>query len=82
MSLASRALRDGESAPATLNAANEVAVQAFLDGVIGYMAIPKVIEAVMNRCQVRPLRSLPDVLAADKEARVFAEQVIGEFEPA
>ena len=82
LSLASRALRDGESAPATLNAANEVAVQAFLDGVIGYMAIPKVIEAVMNRCQVRPLRSLPDVLAADKEARVFAEQVIGEFKPA
>jgi 1-deoxy-D-xylulose-5-phosphate reductoisomerase len=80
LSLAIRALREGESAPAILNAANEVAVQAFLDGVICYMAISKVIEAVMDRCQVRPLNSLSDVLTADGEARAAAEEVINEFQ--
>ena len=82
LSLAFGALREGESAPAILNAANEVAVQAFLDGEIGYMSISRVIEKVMNSCQVRPLDSLADVLAADKEARALAEQVIREFSPA
>jgi len=82
LSLAFRALQQGESAPATLNAANEVAVQAFLDGAIGYMSISSVIEKVMNQCRLRPLDSLSDVLAADKEARVVAEQVIHEHSPA
>ena len=77
--LAFRALDEGESAPAVLNAANEMAVQAFLDGSIPYLAIPRVIESVMSRCQPRPLDSLADVLAADKEARMIAEFVLAEL---
>jgi 1-deoxy-D-xylulose-5-phosphate reductoisomerase len=76
LALAYRALREGDSAPATLNAANEVAVQSFLDGRIGFALIPKVIRAVLDRTRVTPLISLADVLAADRAARRIAEQVI------
>lgn len=79
LALAYRALREGDSAPAALNAANEVAVQSFLDGQIGFTAIPKIITAVLDRTRVTPLVSLTDVLAADCVARCLAEQVIGEM---
>ena len=79
LALAYRALNEGENAPATLNAANELAVQAFLDGKIGFTAIPKIIEAVMNKAPVMTLFSLADVLAADRAARRIAEQAIGTF---
>jgi len=77
--LAFRALQEGESAPAILNAANEVAVQAFLDGAIGYLSISRVIETAMNRSQLRTLSSLADVLAADMDARMIAKRAVAEF---
>ena len=64
---------------AILNAANEIAVQLFLDGLIGYLTIPRVIEEVMGRCRLRTLKSLDDVLAADTDARVVARQVVSEL---
>lgn len=79
LALAYRALHEGENAPATLNAANELAVQAFLDGKISFTAIPKIIEAVMDQSPVTTLLSLADVLAADQAARGIAEQSIGMF---
>ncbi len=77
--LAFKALQEGESAPTILNAANEIAVQLFLDGLIGYLTIPRVIEEVMGRCRLRTLKSLDDVLAADTDARVVARQVVSEL---
>ena len=79
LALAYRALREGDSAPATLNAANEIAVQAFLDGTICFTMIPKIIEIVMNRAPIRALASLADVLAADSVARQIAEQTINKL---
>ena len=79
LELAYRALREGESMPATLNAANEVAVQAFLDGGIGFTAIPRVIVKVMNRLPAVKVVSLEDVLAADKAARHAAEEIIAQL---
>ncbi len=76
--LAFSALQEGESAPTVLNAANEIAVQCFLDGLIGYLSIPRVIESVMERCRLRTLESLDDVLAADMDARDVARQVVTE----
>ena len=81
LSLAYRALREGESAPATLNAANEIAVQAFLDGTIPFSLIPKIIANVMDRSVVRQLHSLADVLAADCSARQLANEVIAGMIP-
>ena len=66
----------GESA--ALNAANEVAVAAFLDGQIAFTAIPKIISAVMDRSPLSVLATLADVLAADRVARELAERAIAE----
>lgn len=76
LSLAYRALREGESMPASLNAANEVAVQAFLDEKISFVMIPQIISTVMDRSPVRELTSITDVMAADADARQLAERLI------
>ena len=81
LALAYRALREGDSAPAALNAANEIAVAAFLDGQISFAAIPKIISMVMDRSPRSVLTTLADVLAADQAARRLAEQVISEQRP-
>ncbi len=79
LALAYRALREGDSSPATLNAANEVAVQAFLDGKIGFTAIPEIIALVMDQSPVTKLISLESVLAADSAARRIADYAVGEL---
>ena len=68
-----RALREGGSSPATLNAANEVAVAGFLERRLPFLAITAVIEAVMNALPPRAIASLDDVLEADAAARRCAQ---------
>jgi 1-deoxy-D-xylulose-5-phosphate reductoisomerase len=75
LGLAYQALRDGESAPAAMNAANEVAVQRFREGRIGFVDIPEIITRVMERTPASRLESLDDVLAADAAARRMAGQI-------
>ena len=68
-------MRAGQGACVVLNAANEVAVDAFLDGRLAYTWIPRVIEAALEwqaRQASVTLSSLDDVLALDAEARAFA----------
>ncbi|HSM98137.1 MAG TPA: 1-deoxy-D-xylulose-5-phosphate reductoisomerase [Gallionella sp.] len=74
LALAYRALRAAGTAPAVLNAANEVAVAAFLDKQISFLSIPRVIEAVLDALPVTPVGCLDDVLGADAEARRVARQ--------
>lgn len=69
LGLAYRALRTGGTMPAVLNAANEVAVRAFLDGRIGLAEIATLNEAVMNDYESVPADSLEAVLSADAWAR-------------
>jgi 1-deoxy-D-xylulose-5-phosphate reductoisomerase len=77
LALAYRALGEGGSAPTTLNAANEVAVEAFLERRIGFTAIPEVITEVMDQLPLAsPLDSLADVLDADRRARETAQRCI------
>jgi len=68
--LAYEAMRRGGTAPAILNAANEVAVEAFLDQRLRFVDIPHVIEAVLSRASIGPAETLAEILAADQEARV------------
>lgn len=75
LNLAYQALRAGGTAPAVLNAANEVAVAAFLSGRIRFTAIPCVISETMKGFPATPVTTLDDVLSADFAARDFAEQV-------
>ena len=72
--LASEAAMAGNSAPAMLNAANEVAVAAFLEGRIRYPQIACVIEDVLNAEPVIAVDELEAVFAADARARILAEQ--------
>ncbi|KXS39695.1 MAG: 1-deoxy-D-xylulose-5-phosphate reductoisomerase [Halomonadaceae bacterium T82-2] len=72
--LAREAMRAGGTAPAVLNAANEVAVAAFLDGRLGFTAIAEVVEAVLEACPAVPADSLEQVLAEDARARRLADQ--------
>ncbi|TLM68994.1 MAG: 1-deoxy-D-xylulose-5-phosphate reductoisomerase [Deltaproteobacteria bacterium] len=76
LALAYQALRTGGTAPAALNAANEVAVEAFLDGRLDFMAIPRIIAEVLDRHQPAPADSLAAVLAADAAARDAARSLI------
>ena len=76
LALAYQALRAAGTAPAVLNAANEVAVAAFLDRQIPFLSIPRVIETVLEALPASSVGSLDDVLAADGEARRAAQQQI------
>ncbi|MCF4164598.1 1-deoxy-D-xylulose-5-phosphate reductoisomerase [Zavarzinia compransoris] len=78
LSLARHALKSGGAAPTILNAANEVAVAAFLAERIGFLEIAAVVDQVLDQCAGRFGAScLDEVVAADKAARHGAEAVLG-----
>ena len=70
--LAFDALRRGGSAPAVLNAANEIAVDAFLKHKIGFMDIPRMIESVLANTSIEDVTTLEGVIAVDTRARAAA----------
>ncbi len=72
--LAIEAGRAGGSAPCVLNAADEVAVAAFLDGRIGFDGIPTAIEAVLDEMPAQPLTHFQDLFEIDAEARRRTEE--------
>ena len=74
--LAREVAEAGGTAPAVLNAANEVAVAAFLGGRLGFLGIPAVIEAVLDRHGSGPADDLATVLEADRRARELAEAMV------
>jgi len=75
--LALEAGRAGGTAPCVLNAADEVAVAAFLDGRIGFTAIPAAIDAVLDAMPARQPAHFEDLFAADAEARRRTEEAVG-----
>ena len=77
--LAYRALREGGTLPAAMNAANEVAVTAFLNEHICLTEIPEVIESVMNQHSNQPAKDIQTILAADLQARQAARATIEEI---
>ena len=76
--LAWHALEAGGTAPAVLNAANEVAVSAFLQGQIGFLAIPALVEDTLARLPGVPAESLEALLAADAQARRLTEHAVSQ----
>ena len=75
--VARAALLAGGGAPTVLNAANEVAVAAFLDEQIGFLDIAATVERTLERMPGRRIDALDDVYALDREARATARQLIG-----
>lgn len=78
LGLAFQALEEGGDMPAVLNAANEVAVAAFLQGAISFPEIARLISQVMAAHAVQPLTSLEQVLAVDRRARQAASTIISQ----
>ncbi|MGQ0654862.1 MAG: 1-deoxy-D-xylulose-5-phosphate reductoisomerase [Betaproteobacteria bacterium] len=76
LGLAYAALREGGTAPAVLNAANEVAVESFLEGRLAFTAIARVIAQTMNEVPGRAAQDLPAILQADAQARASARRRI------
>jgi 1-deoxy-D-xylulose-5-phosphate reductoisomerase len=79
ISLAYRALKTGGTLPAAMNAANEEAVQAFIDERILFSDIPVVIQSVMDGHHTADVRDLTAVLNADRDARASARAAISEL---
>jgi 1-deoxy-D-xylulose-5-phosphate reductoisomerase len=77
LGLAYEAGRTGGSAPAVYNAADEVAVAAFLAGRLGFLGIAEVVERTLDSLPARPLERLDDVLSVDREARGLASSLLG-----
>ncbi len=76
LGLAYEAGRQGGDAPATLNAANEVAVQGFLDGLISWLDIAEVIKEVLDGHNGGDLETTEDVIEADRRGRELARQAV------
>lgn len=76
LQLAYDVLREGGTAPAILNAANEVAVAAFLDNRLPFLGIARLNDQVLQSLSAGPEGSLADVLAADAEARQLAAHLV------
>jgi 1-deoxy-D-xylulose-5-phosphate reductoisomerase len=80
LGLAYDALRAGGTLPVVLNAANEIAVGAFLDHKLGFMAIPRVIQKAMQAHDSQPVSTLQVVRHADAWARQYARDAAHELE--
>jgi len=74
--LARQAAEAGGTAPCVLNAANEVAVHAFLNGRLGFLGIPEVIEETLALMPAAPVRAFESLYEADREARLLATESI------
>lgn len=81
--IAREALRTGGTAPTILNAANEIAVERFLAGQIGFMTIPKVVEAAIeasiSEIGITHAATLDEVIETDRAARVLAARFCGAY---
>ena len=75
LKLAYQSIEIGETMPAILNAANEVAVNAFLEGAIKFTEIPLLIQRVMEDHDVKPVHTIEDILKADHWARERAKTI-------
>jgi 1-deoxy-D-xylulose-5-phosphate reductoisomerase len=75
LGLAYRALSAERSLPVVLNAANEVAVAAFLDGRLGFTSIPRLIERTMDAHEPRAVETIDEVRAVDRWARAYSQEL-------
>jgi 1-deoxy-D-xylulose-5-phosphate reductoisomerase len=72
--LAREAMKRGDSAPAVLNAANEVAVEAFLQGQIGFLDIAQIVEETLAAANIAPVSDIDSIHGADQSARQSARE--------
>jgi 1-deoxy-D-xylulose-5-phosphate reductoisomerase len=76
LELALTAGKIGQSMPAVLSGSNEIAVRAFLEGKIGFLDIPQVVEKTMERHRVFPIDSIDQAVEADRWAQSMAREIL------
>ena len=76
LKLACECQETGGSATCTLNAADEIAVEAFLAGSIGYLSIYRIVAETLSRVPVRSLRTVDEILEVDRESRAVARELV------
>ncbi len=79
LKLALQALKTGGNMPCILNAANEIAVQAFLEQRISFIEIPQIVESLMNQIDFEPYPSLDDLLQCDNLTRQKTKEFINKL---
>jgi len=79
LKLAISSLKQGGSAPTVLNAANEIAVEAFLSKKIPFLSISKVVDLTLNKSNICEMNNIDDVLSVDEESRKISELMIEKF---
>jgi 1-deoxy-D-xylulose-5-phosphate reductoisomerase len=79
LELAYQAARLGGSMPCVLNAANDVAVAAFLDRLLSFQDIPRLVARTMEGHSLKSMKTIADVLECDREARRFAGELVGQM---
>ena len=79
LALAFHALKLGGTAPTLLNAANEIAVQAFLEEKLSFLDIANVIEATLSAFSTEPVRDLDVLMAVDNQARIQAQEFVNKM---
>lgn len=79
LKLAFEALKQGGNAMGTINAANEIAVDAFLNKTIGFLDIPQVIKQTLAQTKHAALNNLDAIVANDQEARGLASQIVAKY---
>jgi len=76
LGLAYQAVKAGGTAPVVLNAANEVAVAAFLERRLGFLGIAELVDRTLQAMQTEPVAALDQLLEVDRRARALAEQAL------
>jgi 1-deoxy-D-xylulose-5-phosphate reductoisomerase len=80
LALAKRALSEGGGMGAVLNAADEIAVEAFLEGKLSFVGISEAVERTFERMEhAKECTVLDDIISADREARAIAKEIIGDL---
>jgi 1-deoxy-D-xylulose-5-phosphate reductoisomerase len=69
----------GQSMPAVLNGANEVAVKAFLEGKIGFLGVPELIERTMEQHEVFPIHSIDHAIEADQWSKTRSREILDQM---
>ena len=76
LNLAIEAIKIEKNAPTILNAANEVAVQAFLENKISFLSISKIVDLTLNKANICSIKSIDEILQEDKSARILASSFV------
>ena len=79
LNLARQCIEEGGNSPIVINAVNEVSVDAFLKGKIGYLDIYNLISEILDKTDIKVVKKVEDIFEQDKQSRAMAMELIGTY---